>query len=370
MRTLVVVMALILPSVGASAMADWIDHGVPVPLGECRGVVVTQDGQGRNVALSLSMDTGARAWLVITDLDTGKTEQFWLPEAVKASAPYGSVLGKNGKLYSSQGATLFEFDITSRTCTFHGVPGPDDCYIGMIEAPDGVIYAGGYPGCHLVSFDPKTRQMADYGQMDPQEMYLSTIAVDKAGWVYCGIGVARQNIVALNPATRERRQLVDEASRTTGTGQVRLGTDGSVYGFAGKQWYLLSEGKATPIEEKSVAPAAQTGSIGWGAILNRLPDGRVVTGYELEDKWIDLHDPKTDTTKRITFDYKSEARSSASSRPAPAGSYTARPPTPRGYTSSTRPPGRTSTSRGMAHGSRSTASVPGSSAASMAAGGC
>ena len=52
---------------------------------------------------------------------------------------------------------------------------------------------------------------------------------DSAGWAYAGIGTARQNIVAFNPQTRERKQMVDGADGR-GHRLCYTGVDGKVYG--------------------------------------------------------------------------------------------------------------------------------------------
>jgi WD40 repeat protein len=46
--------------------------------------------------------------------------------------------------------------------------------------------------------------------------------------------------------------------------------------------------------------------VGWGSILNRLPDGRLVSAYSLDGKWFEVSGPKTGQTKRMTIDYQSE----------------------------------------------------------------
>ena len=53
------------------------------------------------------------------------------------------------------------------------------------------------------------------------------------------------------------------------------------------------------------APPECVGVVSWGGILNRLPDGRVISKYSLDGKWLEVNDPKTGKTRRITLDYKS-----------------------------------------------------------------
>jgi len=306
----------------AVAAGEFIDHGVAAPVAESRGVVVTQDAQGHALVLACSLDNSPQGWILVTDVDTGETQQIFFPEGVPNSPPYASLLSRNGRFYTAAGRVLLEFDPSSRQWLFHGVPQPQaECFVGeaFADGPDGRIYGGTYPNCHLISFDPQTKQMADYGPMDPQENYFTYLAFDQAGWAYCGIGTARYNLVAFNPKTRERRQILPEEERALGTARVYRGIDGKVYGNAGERWYQLWEGKATPVDPQAAAPRAPTGEIGWGHTRGTFPDGRKLRNYHLPERWLEVEDPSNGTVKRITFDYRSEGASITSLVAGPDG---------------------------------------------------
>ncbi|MBO5688791.1 MAG: hypothetical protein J6S73_02590, partial [Lentisphaeria bacterium] len=53
------------------------------------------------------------------------------------------------------------------------------------------------------------------------------------GWIYCGIGTARANLVAFHPGSGERRELLPASERKTGTVSVISGNDGFVYASIG-----------------------------------------------------------------------------------------------------------------------------------------
>lgn len=287
----------------------FVDHGVAAPVAESRGVVVTQNAQGHNLVVACSLDYSPRGWLLVTDIDTGATEQCYFPEGVPNSPPYASLLSQNGRFYTAAGQVLLEFDPSSRRWLFHGIPQSQaGCFVGeaFADGPEGLIYGGTYPNCHLISFDPQTKAMKDYGRMDPQEHYFSHLAFDQAGWAYCGIGTARFNIVAFHPQTGERRQIVPEENRKLGTARVYRGTDGKVYGNAGEQWFQLWEGKAVSIAPEAAAPPAPTGQIGWGNTRGTFPDGRKLRNYNLPERWLEVEEPTTGEVKRLTFDYRSE----------------------------------------------------------------
>ncbi|MCC6444298.1 MAG: hypothetical protein IT210_12700 [Armatimonadetes bacterium] len=285
-----------------------VDHGVAAPVAESRGLVAAQDERGRNLLVACSMDLSERGWILVSDIDSGKTEQHFYPEGVPNSPPFASLYSRNGRFYTCAGPTLLEFDLNLRQFTFYGVPAPSQaCYTGsaFADGPDGRIYAGSYPNCHLVVFDPKTRQMSDYGPMDPREQYMITLAFDSAGWAYCGIGTARYNIVAFHPGAKERRQIVPEEERKLGSASVYTGTDGQVYGQAGDKWYRCFEGKAESVDKEAVAPPAPSGAVSWGGQSASFPDGRRVRNFDMPERSYELVD-RNGQARRMTFNYKSE----------------------------------------------------------------
>ncbi len=287
----------------------FIDHGVGAPVAESRGVIAARDGNGRAIVLALSMDLSPRGWILLTDIDAGDTEQVPFPQGVANSPPFASLLSRNGRFYTFAGRTFLEFDLTGRRWLFHGVPAPSESACtgdAMVDGPDGRIYAGTHPNCRLVSFDPETKELADRGQLDTEEHYVNHLVCDTSGWLYAGIGTARQNIVAHDPGTGERVQIVNEKDRVLGTARVYLGEDGAAYGRAGDAWYRMLAGKATAITEGDAAPARPTGAIGWGSKQGTLLDGPRLVQYNLPERRMEIECPGTGEVRRITFDYTSE----------------------------------------------------------------
>ncbi len=315
-------MTLVLAFMAGAAMAQdgFVDHGVGAKVAESRGVVTTQTADGRCLVIANALDEGPLGYILVTDIDTGETKQYFCPEDVRQSAPYGSLMHSNGKFYTTQGSIFLEFDPAAGQWTFHAQGSPiGSAYIGFTEGPDGTVWAGSVYQTGLISFNPQTRELKDHGRMDPEEAYLNTLAVDEAGWVYCGIGTARCNIIAYNPASGEKRQLVAEEDRVTGSGHVEPTNDGAAYGIANGKYYRLFEGQATPIEKADVAPRRDVRNIGWGAKTGSFPDGRSVRAYNLPDKWLEVYNPETDETKRIAFDYETEGVSITSMAEGPEG---------------------------------------------------
>lgn len=289
------------------------DLGIAAPVTESRGVVVTRDAEGRSLTVACLLDMSPLGSLLVTDIDTGETEQYNFPESTRSErfavwAPFASLLSRNGRFYTFAGKTLLEFDINERRFTFAGVPAPtEECYTGtaMIDGPDGRIYGGSYPNSHLVSFDPKTKEMKDHGRMDPRENYPSNMAVDSAGWLYCGIGTARFNIVAFDPKTDEMRQMVVEKDRALGTARVFRGADGRVYGEAGEKWHKMLAGKGETLPKEHVPELEPWQAIPFGKASGVFPDGRELVRYNLPERWMLVKDPKTGREKRIEIRFRS-----------------------------------------------------------------
>lgn len=286
------------------------DHGVAVPLAERRGVVTTRDRNGRNLVLACSLDTSPHGWILVTDIDSRQTKQVYFPEGVPNAPPYGSILASSGRFYTAAGKVLLEFDPTVLDWTHHSRPFPGaNCYLSFIEAPDGTIWAGTYPAA-LISYDPKAQEARNHGLLDPKEKYLSSLGVDDAGWVYGGIGTQLCNIVAFDPRTEEKRQLVPQAKRKVGSASVYLATDGRVYGRAdltgGRRFYRFHKGGAQEIPQADMGKKAPSGAIYWGDKGGTFPDGRRLKDYSMVDKWLAVRDPETGDTTRIELDYQSE----------------------------------------------------------------
>lgn len=292
----------ILMARAAGAQDGFKDYGVAAKVAECRGRTTAVTKDGRNLIVVSAYDKSKRGYLLVTDIDSGVTTQHYCPPGVPRAAAFGSLMSKNGKYYISQGPWFLEFDPEAGQWTFHGIPSKDaSTFLCVTQGYDGTVWAGGTYKSTLISLDPETHEMKDHGRMDPREKYLWSLAVDKSGWVYGGIGTARCNIVAYNPRTGEKRPLLKDDDRVHGTARVYPTTDGAAYGLAGEQFYRLSEGRATPIERAEAAPRLRVGQS-----RTQFPDGRHIIRYDLPGRRIEIQHPKTEKVRAIEFDYQSE----------------------------------------------------------------
>ena len=286
---------------------SFMNHGVPAPVSECRGVIAAADARGNPIILATAMDMykgKTRTSLLLINARNGETQQFWYPKREAANGTnFHLMLASTGKLYVPMGNAFLEFDPTLRkwTCTKKTKNRP----WAMCEVPNGTIYVTAYPTTHLLEFNPKTRRIKTLCRLDRTEKYPSYIAVDSAGWVYVGIGTARGNLVAFNPKTKERRQLVKESERKRGSGYVHKGQDGHVYGcfsYRKPPWFRLFKGKAESV--KTPSPKAVTRHIGWQTTFNSFPDGSKLVNFDLPGKSFEVVSPEKEINV-VPFDYVS-----------------------------------------------------------------
>lgn len=300
------ILVLLCATATYAAPSGFRDLGVAAPVTESRGFVAFKDTAGRNCAIILTLDESERGYLLVANLDSGEVEQVFYPKGVRKSAAFASMVSKNGRFYTGAGSRLLEFDPSTWKFLYYGIPNPKATdFVGeaFTDGPDGLIYIGTYPDCRLVSFNPQTKAIKDYGQMDPVEKYFNYLVFDSAGWAYAGIGTARCNIVAYNPKTGERRQIMDENDRNVGTGMVFLGADGKAYGVVNKQYYRMFEGNSEKIEQTAAVKKVPTGAINWSVTSATLADGRTAL-LNLPEGYIDLI-AKGIKTNRMPIKFKS-----------------------------------------------------------------
>jgi outer membrane protein assembly factor BamB len=115
--------------------------------------------------------------------------------------------------------------------------------------PDKMLYGCTFPGAKLFRFDPKTEKVTDLGRMDPVDKYNRSLCAAPDGWVYCATGSEKANLVAFNPTTGERRELIPPAERKPGFGTIVRGADQNAYATYFEKHYRLRDGAMTEIAE-------------------------------------------------------------------------------------------------------------------------
>ena len=273
-------------------------HGVGISSAEVRNVIACVDRNGKRLVITSPMDEG-RAYVLLTEVDTGKTFQYYCEGYGGIFG--GGVLTPNGKFVFAACGKAWVFDINERTLTACGpASGSNLC---ATVAPDGVTaYLGFAPGCNVVEVNTDTCQSRNLGRMDDREEYASYLAVDSNGILYCGIGTAKANIVAFNPRTGERMQILPEDQRVLGTAQVIPGDDGYVYVLFNNFVAKCLDGKVVEAGARC-QKARDVISVKYGSRQYNFPDGSAVAGIDLGTRELVIRE--NGRTRTIKIDYVS-----------------------------------------------------------------
>ncbi|MCX7887864.1 MAG: hypothetical protein N3B01_11510 [Verrucomicrobiae bacterium] len=299
------------------------DHGVAAPVSTNRGIVAVADGEGRNAVLIWLYDHRGGYALLMVDAETGRSEEFPTPHPNKYG-PFASLLSSAGKYYTHFGDHFTEFDPAKRAFTFVGKTKPGFA-MSLTEADDGTIWAATHPNAGVVSFNPKTRTLRDYGYVNRENwrQFPRRIAVDDAGWVYVGIGMAAAQIVALEPASGKTIALLSPAERKHGLPTLQRDINGKVYALppsaAKDGWLELYKGEvrklgaAPSLRGKPVIAGTQ------GLCHRKFPDGKQLVRCNTVERELVISDPGTKQTKTVRFDYTTEGALIMSLATAPGG---------------------------------------------------
>jgi hypothetical protein len=289
------------------------DHGVAVPISNQRGAAAAVDGQGRNVLLVLLMDHRGGYSLLLLDAQTGKAEQFpvpFPPPGESVDSPYASILSSGNKFYTHFNSHFLEFDPATRGFTFCSEKTTPWFAMSMTEDDDGNIWAATYPQSGVLSFNPKTRELKDYGEVYHQNWpeYPSSVATDDAGWLYFGLGYTASQIIAFDRTSGKATPILEEAERQKGAAYVYRDQDGKVYGQPLKSetggWIELYKGSARKIGEHDAShpKASLTGTRSTRSVF---PDG-TKADCDLAKRRLTVEDPRSGEKKELSFDYVSD----------------------------------------------------------------
>lgn len=236
--------------------------------------------------------------LVAIDPDSGATEVCSGPAASEFGA-WALALGPDGRVYvgTLPEAHLFRLDWARHELVDLGRPSAGEQYIWQLTVgTDRKVYGCTFPSARLVRYDPATGGSEDLGRMHPSEQYARTVAADDAGFVYCGIGMARVAVVAYEIATGRHRDILPPELAQQGVAMVHRGDDGRVYAIVGGQALRLSGFAAEPVSPSQARPAP----------VPTLADGRQVS-YDGR-RQLTLSDPRTGVTQVRRTDYAGKSQ--------------------------------------------------------------
>ncbi|WP_300600563.1 hypothetical protein [Niabella sp.] len=285
------------------------DYGVACPESSDRGVVATTGAEGKNVVLAWLFDHRGGYGLLSIDAHSGATRQVDLPFS-PGDAPYASILSSGNKFYGYFNHNFAEFDPVKNEFTF-SQKAFDLTAMSFTEDDNGVIWAASYPNCGLVSYDPKTRQLVDYGFINKEAwmQYPRAIAADANGWVYVGVGSTETQIIAVNAKTKETRKLLQGDQRLKGWPVLYRALDGKVYGTAsteeaGKRIQLFN-GAATFTGEAFKVINEKPSITGSQSLFHKkFPDGSQIQRIDFRLHELVIQSPAGE--KNLHFTYTSE----------------------------------------------------------------
>lgn len=278
----------------ADAEVRFESLGIPVRAAGLMGCVVGPDGRGGEALYFNFNQLRGKLFLVQVNPDTGEARQFDAPEGPGA---WAFIAGPDGRIYLGtwDGALILRFDPAQpdRGLEVVGKPSATEDYLWQFDVGlDGRIYACTYPQAKLVRFDPRSGAMEDLGRMHPTEMYARSVAVGPDGLVYTGIGTAKGDLVAFNPATGQHRSLLPpglSGAEGWSTVQVSKRQDGRVYAEFGTNLFRLDGEVPTRVSTAPERPAM------------KLRDGREVVAFGRGS--FSLKDPETGAVAERRFSY-------------------------------------------------------------------
>src|SRR5690606_4275613 len=151
----------------------------------------------------------ARGYVVIVDPHDRSCKQVPFPEQL-VDYPFASYSSEGGMFYTGAGDMFMVLDPFAGLFIDYVRPGLPGEIIGFsfAEDSDGAIYCASYPLCRLFKYNPGIRTLTAIGRLDPEEQYPFSLAIDRYGWIYGGIGTERSTIAALKPHTSQAHSLV------------------------------------------------------------------------------------------------------------------------------------------------------------------
>lgn len=274
-------------------------HGVGVATSELRHSAAGLDRNGRPFVIAAPLDAAPANYILYTELDTGKTFQYYIP--VDNGFISGAVLTPQGKYVAGLSGKVVIFDVNTRKLTLAKDPAPGTCWSAALGS-DGTVYLGNVPTT-LFAVNPETGEVKNLGRMDPAETQLYWIACDKNGWIYCGNGMTCSGVVAFDPKTGVKRELVPAKYRKLGSGYAARLPDGNVYistpsGFSAI--CLDGEILQTPAARTQELPVPH---LKYGTRLNKIDATRRVVNYDMNNRVITWLDGKNE--KKVPVVYKS-----------------------------------------------------------------
>ncbi|HCR17855.1 MAG TPA: hypothetical protein DIU35_10265 [Candidatus Latescibacteria bacterium] len=293
-------------------------HGLGTQISFPRGTVATVDGDGRDVVLVWLFDYRGGYALLVIDAETGETEEFPVPFPPGDDCPYASILSSMNRFYTLFNGYFVEFDVLRREYSFFHETAPRMA-MGMTEDDDGLIWSSTYPQSGVVCYNPKNGDFTDYGHVYEQNwrQYPTTLAADDTGWLYFGIGTTLSQIIAFDKECGTGIPLLAEEERVKGSPSVFRDMNGKVYAIppddtawaaenpGDEGWFELYKGERKTVAKHELKEKLFIAGKAFHFHPD-FPNGKKLERCDLADRELEVSDPRSGDTHKVSFDYSSE----------------------------------------------------------------
>lgn len=286
--------------------AGFVDHGIPTPVAQTRGVVSTVDQSGQDVILTWLQDWRGGYAILMVNAETGASQQFDVPFKPDGDEPSAIYLSSKNRLYTLFNSQFVEFDVASKRFTFHGKVNGKTA-MSLTEDKDGRIWAATYPNNQLVSFNPQNSSLQNHGQLAKESwtQYPRSIAVDAHGWVYVGSGLAASQIYAYNIQSHATQALLSSSQRVSGTAVVTQSQSNVVYARNGRQQFMLTNGKASGLSAGAQVAESNLKGGAQNLVDREFPSGRRLVSVDMHDRTLVTRDA-SGQQKTVKFNYTAQ----------------------------------------------------------------
>ena len=286
--------------------AGFVDHGIPTPVAQTRGVVSTVDQSGQDVILTWLQDWRGGYAILMVNAETGASQQFDVPFKPDGDEPSAIYLSSKNRLYTLFNSQFVEFDVASKRFTFHGKVNGKTA-MSLTEDKDGRIWAATYPNNQLVSFNPQNSSLQNHGQLAKESwtQYPRSIAVDAHGWVYVGSGLAASQIYAYNIQSHATQALLSSSQRVSGTAVVTQSQSNVVYARNGRQQFMLTNGKASGLNAGAQVAESSLKGGAQNLVDREFPSGRRLVSVDMHDRTLVTRDA-SGQQKTVKFNYTTQ----------------------------------------------------------------
>lgn len=286
--------------------AGFVDHGIPTPVAQTRGVVSTVDQSGQDVILTWLQDWRGGYAILMVNAETGASQQFDVPFKPDGDEPSAIYLSSKNRLYTLFNSQFVEFDVASKRFTFHGKVNGKTA-MSLTEDKDGRIWAATYPNNQLVSFNPQNSSLQNHGQLAKESwtQYPRSIAVDAHGWVYVGSGLAASQIYAYNIQSHATQALLSSSQRVSGTAVVTQSQSNVVYARNGRRQFMLTNGKASGLSAGAQVAESNLKGGAQNLVDREFPSGRRLVSVDMHDRTLVTRDA-SGQQKTVKFNYTTQ----------------------------------------------------------------